>query len=122
MVVGSRDLACRVHPHILVVMITMVDKEAICLMLLYLPNILLPFLHMLLALPLLLLWVSPHPSQITIMDNHRVQIMDIQLLFLRQHLPSRAMAMDMMNQNMTIMLQHSIPMEDMEVLSQFTHR
>lgn len=121
-VVGNKGLACRVHPHILVVMITMADKEATCLMPQHLPNILLQFLHMVMALPMLLLWVHHHPRQITIMDNHRGQIMDIQLLILRQHLTSRAMAMDMMNQNMKIMLQHSIPMEDMEVLSQCTHR
>lgn len=55
------------------------------------------------------------------MDSHRVQIMDIQLLILRQHL-SRAMGMDMMNQNMKVMVQRSIPMEDMEVLSRVTHK
>jgi len=32
------------------------------------------------------------------------------------------MGMDMMNQNMKVMVQHSIPMEDMQVLSRFTHK
>lgn len=59
--VGSKGLlACMVHPNMLVVMITMVDKEAIFLITQCLP--LLPFLHMLPALPLLLLWVQ---------SNHR---------------------------------------------------
>lgn len=48
------------------------------------------------------------------MDSHRVQIMDIRVLF-------QAMVMGMMNQNMKIMVQRSIPM-DMEVLSQGTHK
>lgn len=58
-VVGKGLLACMVHPRILVVMTIMVDPEAIFLMSQCLLNNLLPFLHMLLALPLLL-WVQFH--------------------------------------------------------------
>lgn len=114
--VGSKGhlLACRGCLRMVVVMITTVDKD---LMPQYLPNIQLLFLLMFLALLLTLQWPHPRLKQITIMDSHMVQIMGIQHLIPRLHLLSIAMGMGTKNQNMIIMLQHSIPMEGMGLLS-----